>query len=116
MVTLYKVMWGHCCRFEVNFGQQAPWFPPAPNFLYIMQYPVHERVAGLKPPSTKSSCEVTAVKHTSILVYSLITKMLSCHGDRSMQYDIVLQKTPIEAFCNNFLLHYFKHPPVCLSL
>lgn len=48
-------------RFEVNFGQQAPWFPPAPGFMYIMQFPVNERVRGLKPPSTKSSCEMIMI-------------------------------------------------------
>lgn len=48
-------------RFEVNFGQQAPWFPPAPGFMYIMQYSVSERVRGLKPPSTKSSCEMIMI-------------------------------------------------------
>lgn len=48
-------------RFEVNFGQQAPWFPPAPGFMYIMQYPVNERVRGLKPPSSKQSCEMIMI-------------------------------------------------------
>lgn len=55
-------------RFEVNFGQQAPWFPPAPGFLYIMQYPQHERVRGLKPPSSKSSCEVRVI--SSLMIHS----------------------------------------------
>ncbi|XP_052265437.1 uncharacterized protein LOC127867956 isoform X2 [Dreissena polymorpha] len=48
-------------RFEVNFGQQAPWFPPAPGFLYIMQFPQQERVRGLKPPASKSACEMIMI-------------------------------------------------------
>lgn len=48
-------------RFEVNFGQQAPWFPPAPGFMYIMQYPVTDRIRGLKPPTSKSSCEMIMI-------------------------------------------------------
>lgn len=48
-------------RFEVNFGQQTPWFPPATDFMYIMQFPVSERIRGLKPPDSQSACEIIMI-------------------------------------------------------
>ncbi|KAL3877155.1 hypothetical protein ACJMK2_034903 [Sinanodonta woodiana] len=48
-------------RFEVNFGQQAPWFPPPHGFLYMQQYPLHERVRGLTAPNKKSDCEMMMI-------------------------------------------------------
>ena len=47
------------CRFEVNFGQKEPWFPPPPGgYLFIDQAPVHTKVRGMQPPAEKSQCEV----------------------------------------------------------
>ena len=47
------------CRFEVNFGQKEPWFPPPPGgYLFIDQAPVHTKVRGMEPPPDKSQCEV----------------------------------------------------------
>ena len=61
------------CRFEVNFGQKEPWFPPPPGgYLFIDQAPVHTKVRGMQPPADKSQCEV---RHS---IRQLIVRCVRC--------------------------------------
>ena len=45
-------------RFEVNFGQRSPWFPPPPGFTFIDNVPLDQRVRGMMGPLKKADCEV----------------------------------------------------------
>ena len=46
-------------RFEVNFGQRVPWYPPPAGFVYPDQFMPMERIRGMVAPSSKAECEVS---------------------------------------------------------
>ena len=45
-------------RFEVNFGQREPWFPPPPGYTFIDHVPAQLRVRGMIGPARQADCEV----------------------------------------------------------
>jgi hypothetical protein len=48
-------------RFEVNFGQREPYFPPPTGFTFIDHLPLEEKIRGMISPARKADCEVSAL-------------------------------------------------------
>ena len=46
------------CRFEVNFGQRMPAYPPPVGYQFPDQLMSAERVRGSIAPASKADCEV----------------------------------------------------------
>ena len=73
-VIIRYTVWTAACgfRFEVNFGQRSPWFPPPADFLFPQQVAPQDVVRGMLAPATKAECEVgplhPVLRHRSDLV------------------------------------------------
>ncbi|ELU18138.1 hypothetical protein CAPTEDRAFT_184820 [Capitella teleta] len=61
MHALFPHILSKNCRFEVNFGQREPYFPPPSGFTFIEHLPLEERVRGMLSPARKAECEIIMI-------------------------------------------------------